>query len=307
MLSDKFMDLRQLRYFQAVAEELSFSRAARRLHIAQPALSRTVKELEEQLGVRLLERDRRTVRITPGGSVLLSETGVLLERLEETARRVRRAASGEEGELRLGYIGPPTQAFLGRLLKEFRRRHPRVTILLEERTPERVCEMVARGKLNLGLTRPVASEQALGLTSRLLRREPLWAALPREHPLAGQRALRWRQLDQQPLIVLSRREGVSLHDAILGACRTAGFSPSLGHTPSVINTVLAYVEAGAGLGVIPDSVAALGHGRGLEFRPLVPRRFADLVMVWAVDHATPVAEVFRDLILEKLRAGQLWT
>ena len=103
------MELRQLRYFQAVAEELNFSQAARRLHVAQPALSRTVKELENRLGVVLLDRDRRSVSLTPAGAVLLRETGLLLERLEETIRRVQRTAVGEEGELRLGYIGPPTQ------------------------------------------------------------------------------------------------------------------------------------------------------------------------------------------------------
>src|SRR5688500_16908749 len=109
------MDLRHLRYFQAVAEELSFSKAARRLHIAQPALSRAVKELEEHLGVVVLQRTRRSVALTPAGSVLLQETGLLLQRFDEAIRRVKRTAAGEEGELRLGYIGPPTQAFLGRI------------------------------------------------------------------------------------------------------------------------------------------------------------------------------------------------
>ena len=127
------MDLRHLRYFQAVAEELSFSKASRRLHIAQPALSRAVKELEEMLGLELLARTRRFVALTPAGRVLLSETRLLLQRLDEAIRRVQRTAAGEEGELRLGYIGPPTQIFLGRIVKEFRRRYPRLTVILEER------------------------------------------------------------------------------------------------------------------------------------------------------------------------------
>ena len=103
------MDLRHLRYFQAVAEELSFSKAARRLHVVQPALSRAVQELEHDLGVVLLERSRRSVAQTPAGSVLLSEIGLLFLRLDEAVRRVQRTGAGEEGELRLGYIGPPTQ------------------------------------------------------------------------------------------------------------------------------------------------------------------------------------------------------
>src|ERR1041385_2597238 len=110
------MELRHLHYFQAVAQELSYSRAAKRLRVAQSALSRAIKQLEHALGAEVLERTRHRVRLTPAGSVLLREAAVLLELVEETTRRVRRTAAGEEGELRLGYIGPPTQPFLGRLL-----------------------------------------------------------------------------------------------------------------------------------------------------------------------------------------------
>jgi DNA-binding transcriptional LysR family regulator len=300
------MDIRQLRYFQAVAEELNFSKASRRLHIAQPALSRAVQELERELGVSLMDRDRRSVALTPAGAVLLKDTGLLLERMDETIRRVQRTAVGEEGELRLGYIGPPTQNFLGRILAEFRRRHPRVNLVLEERTPERVCEMVARGRLAVGLTRPVWSGLALGLSTRLLRREPLWVALPESHPLATRAAVPWRELAHEPLIVLSRREGVGLHDAILEGCRHGGFAPRFAHTPSVIGTVLAYVETGAGVGVIPDSVAALGAGRPLVFRPLRRRQTVDLVMVWSEDHDNPAAAAFRRLMLQWIAEHRLW-
>lgn len=295
-----------MRYFQAVAEELNFSQAARRLRIAQPALSRAVQELEHQLGVVLMERDRRSVSLTPAGAALLQETGRLLEQTEEMTRRVQRIAVGEEGELRLGYIGPPTQCFLGRILAEFHTRHPRVTILLEERTPERVCEMVARGRLSIGLTRPVLSGRALGLSTARLRCEPLWAVLTKGHRLAASTEVKWRELAKESLIILSRREGVGLHDAIVEACRRARFAPRLVHTPSVIGTVLAYVEMGAGVGVIPDSVAALGAGRPLVFRPLTPPRTVDLVMVWSNDHDNPVATAFRQLLLEWSAGRRLW-
>src|ERR1700744_2838779 len=105
------MELRHLRCFQAIAEELSFSQAARRLHVVQPALSRAVKELEADLGTLLFHRTRRSVALTPAGKVLLAETGLLFERLAQATQRVRRSAAGQEGELRLGYIGPPTQHF----------------------------------------------------------------------------------------------------------------------------------------------------------------------------------------------------
>jgi DNA-binding transcriptional LysR family regulator len=219
-------------------------------------------------------------------------------------RRVRRTSSGEEGELRLGYIGPPTQPFLGRLLHEYRRRYPRVSVHLEERTPERVWEMVAKGRLSAALTRPVAAHEALGLRTILLREEPLGIAVPPAHPLARRRAVPWTDLAREPLIVLARREGMGLHDAVLAGCRQAGFLPRLAYTPSLIGTVLTYVEAGAGVGVVPDSV--IDHGTELKFLPLKPVLCVPLVLVWQEDNDPPPVQRFRELLLEWKKSGQLW-
>lgn len=298
------MDLRQLRYFQAVAEELSYSRASRRLHIAQPALSRAVKEIEVELGVTLLDRNRSSVRLTPAGRVLLHEAAGLFDRWEESLRRVRRTATGEEGELRLGYIGPPTQPFLGRLLAEYRKRYPRVSIHLEERTPERVWEMVAKGRLSVGLTRPVPLGETLGLRTILLRDERLGIVVPIGHPLASRSSVTWRALEREPLIVLARREGVGLHDAVLAGCRAADFAPRLAHTPSLIGTVLSYVEAGAGVGIVTDSVVTAEHP--VRFITLKPAVTVPLVLVWQEDEDAPPVQRFRELLVEWQRAGKLW-
>lgn len=300
------MELRHLRYFQAVAEELSFSKAARRLRVAQPALSRAVKDLESQLGSALFTRTRQGVTLTPGGAVLLDETALLLQRIDSMVARVRRTAAGEEGELRLGYIGAPTQAFLGRLLREFHRRFPLVSIVLEERTPERVWEMVARGRLSVGLTRPVLASPASTLSSLRLRKEPLCGVFPDHDPRVKRKTVAWSDLAHDPLIILARREGVGLHEAILAACRKARFSPRLAQTPSVITTVLSYVEAGAGIGIIPESVAMLGAEGPLAFRPLVPEHGVDVVMVWNDEQGSPAAGAFRALVTEWLHAGKLW-
>ncbi len=300
------MELRHLRYFQAVAEELSFSKAARRLHIAQPALSRAVKELEEKIGAVLMLRNRRAVSLTEAGAMLLHEIGILFQRVDDAVKKVQRIANGEEGELRVGYIGPPTQAFLGRLLAEFRRRYPRVSVILEERTPERVWEMVARGRLEIGLTRPVLAQHAHGLQTTVLRREPFHVVLPAGHPLAKKRTVPWRALAAEPLVILARREGVGLHDAILAACQRAKFTPRLVHTPSVIHTVLSYVESGAGIGIIPDSIAMLGAGGPLVFRPLVPTQAIELVMVSSGTSASPATTAFRALVAEWLKKRKLW-
>lgn len=292
------MDLRHLRYFHAVAEELSFSKAARRLHIAQPALSRAVQELEAELGVVVLERNRRAMRLTPGGTVLLRETGFLFERLDETIRRVRRAAAGEDGELRLGYIGPPTRAFLGKLLREFHDRYPGVTIVLEERTPERVWEMVSKGRLSVGLTRPVLAHEALGLQSLLLCQEKLCAAVPVHHPLASKKRLAWGDLAGDPVVILARREGAGSHDTILAACAAAGFVPRIAHTPSVIGTILRYVEAGSGIGIVPESVTP--ETPEVVLRPLLPEETLPVVMVWSREGDDPAVTAFRGIVEEWL-------
>jgi DNA-binding transcriptional LysR family regulator len=298
------MELRHLRYFQAVAEDLSFSRAAERLHVAQPALSRAIKQLEGVLGAAVFERTRHRVRLTPAGTILLRETESLLQHFEESVRRVRRTAAGEEGELRLGYIGPPTEPFLGRLLREYRKRFPLVSIHLEERTPERVWEMVAKGRLSAALTRPVAAYEALGLRTIVLREEKLGIVVPVNHRLAKRRSVPWTALAREPLIVLARREGMGLHDAVIAGCRRAGVTPRLAHTPSLIGTVMSYVEAGAGVGVVTELVAP--PSPSLRFILLQPVQRVPLVLVWQEDEDTPAVQRFRELLLEWKQHGKLW-
>lgn len=298
------VELRHMRYFQAVAEALSFSKAARRLRVAQPALSRAVKELEAELGALLLERSRHFVRLTPAGTVFLRESAQIFEQWEETRLRTARTAAGEEGELRLGYIGPPAQPFLGRLLSEYRAQYPSVSIHLEERTPERVWEMVARGRLSVGITRPVQTQKNLGLATELLREEPLGLAVPVGHPAARGDSFQWSSLRGEALVVLARREGMGLHDAVVASCRAAGVVPRMVHTPSLIGTVLTYVEAGAGLGVVTDSVVAAFPA--LRFVPLAPLATVPLVLVWHEDSDSPPARRFRELVLSWREAGRLW-
>jgi DNA-binding transcriptional LysR family regulator len=297
------LELRHLRYFLAVAEELSFSRAARRLHVAQPALSRAVKQLEDTLGVLVLERTRHVVKVTPAGTVLLREAANLLQQVEELTGRVRRTAAGEEGELRLGYIGPPTQPFLGRLLHEYRKRYPLVSIHLEERTPERVWEMVAKCRLSAAITRPVLVHEASGLRTIVLHEERLGVVVPSDHALAKRNSVPWTLLTHEALIVLARREGMSLHDAVIAGCRQAGVTPRFAHTPSLIGTVMSYVEAGAGIGVVTESVVA--PSPALKFVRLKPVQHVPLVFVWREDDDPAPVRRFRELLLEWKQLGKI--
>jgi DNA-binding transcriptional LysR family regulator len=179
-----------------------------------------------------------------------------------------------------------------------------VSIHLEERTPERVWEMVAKGRLSVALTRPVMAHESLGLRTVLLRKERLGVVVRMDHPLAGKKSLSWSALAMLPLIVLARREGMSLHDAVLAGCRQAGFTPRLAQTPSLIGTVLSYAEAGAGVGVVPDSV--LTADLALKFIPLTPAHSVELVLVWQEDDNPPPAQRFRELLIEWKDKGKLW-
>jgi DNA-binding transcriptional LysR family regulator len=178
-------------------------------------------------------------------------------------------------------------------------------VQLEERTPERVWEMVAKGRLHLGLTRPVLAHAALQMETQVLRQERLCAAIPRHHPLHSRKSLTWRALAGQPLIVLARREGAGSHDEILAGCRQAGFSPRLIHTPSLIGTILSYVEAGAGIGIIPESVGERARVEVGSFVPLTPHLTIPLVMVWKSDTEEPPVTAFRELMCEWVRAGRI--
>jgi DNA-binding transcriptional LysR family regulator len=190
------------------------------------------------------------------------------------------------------------------LLAEYQKRFPRVAIHLEERTPERVWEMVAKGRLAVAITRPVVGHESTGLKTSLLREERLGVVVPASHPFANKRHLEWKALARQPLIVLARREGMGLHDAVIAGCRRAGVIPKIIQTPSLIGTVMTYVEAGAGIGVVTELVSPANSQ--LRFIPLRPAQTVPLVLVWSEIHDTPPVQRFRELLSEWHAAGKLW-
>ena len=181
-----------------------------------------------------------------------------------------------------------------------------MTIQLEERTPERVWEMVARGRLDIGLCRPVLSQAAQPMQTLTLRHERLCAAVPRSHPWAGRTSVPWEKLATQSLILLARREGAGLHDEILGACRKAGFTPRIAHSPSLISTVLRFVESGAGVGIIPECLSETDKSARWHALRLTPACTIPLVLVWTGQQEEPATSTFRALVVEWLRQGKLW-
>ncbi|MCC6867477.1 MAG: LysR family transcriptional regulator [Burkholderiales bacterium] len=282
------MDLRQLRYFVAVADTLHFGRAARRLAISQPPLSRQIAALERELGVALFERSTRGVRLTPSGSALLPRARRLLADADTIATGARELARGEVGLLRIGFLAAATFSMLPRLISSFRRARPGVRLVLTEATSDRQLVALAEASLDAGVLLPPVADPALAWLS--LVREPLVAALP-----AGRRwppRLALARLAGEPFILFPRPAGASLYDLIVNACERAGFLPRVEQEAVQMSTIVSLVAAGMGVALVPDSLRQVRRA-GVVYRPLSDRLApVETGLAWRVDDATPGLAAF---------------
>ena len=260
------MELRQLRYFVAVAEELHFGRAARRLSISQPPLSMTIRGLEEELGVRLLERDNKRVNLTPAGEVFLADARSLLAEAGAAGALARRVASGEIGRLRLGFVGSMLYRGLPELLNAFRAVAPKVVLTLAELNSAEQIDAVAHGRLDAGFVHALAVPA--GLRGHLIAREPFVACLPERHPLSGARRLRLAALADETFVLFSRSASPAYYDSVIGLCASAGFVPRVEFQVRHWLTVVALVARRMGVALVPEPIAASGM-RGVRFVPLI--------------------------------------
>ncbi len=259
-------ELRHLRYFVAVAEELHFGRAAARLHMSQPPLSMQIQALERSLGVQLLARTQRQVSLTRAGEAFLRESVQILSRLEAAGRLAQRVSRGEVGELAVGFVSLADYNVLPPMLREFRQRAPEVRLALHESTTDRQLEALAKGQLDVGFVLPPVLD--VRIAYRPLHREPLLAALPARHPLARLRGpVPMARLADQPFILFPRDLASGLYDHIVGLCRAAGFSPRVDQEAVQMQTILSLVSADMGVALIPASLVHLGR-TGVTYKRL---------------------------------------
>jgi DNA-binding transcriptional LysR family regulator len=288
------MDLRKLRYFVATAEELHFGRAARRLGLSQPPLSMQLRALEEDLGVRLFDRDNRNVALTRVGALLLVEARRILAQVDQARSLVRRAGRGEYGSLSVGFITPVEYSFLPPLLREFRRQHPHVALQLHELMTDQQLAELERGTLDVGfLTGPVMGNR---LAHREVMTEPLIAAIPQGHRLAASASrLSIKRLASEDVIIFPRNIAPALFDETLAFCQSAGFSLRITQQVSQSQTIISLVSAGMGVAIVPASMRHLRR-KGVMYRPFAERgptmrSFA----VWPADQSYPVLDQFLKL------------
>src|SRR6266536_81806 len=236
------MELRHLRYFLAVADELHFGRAAVRLHIAQPPLSRQVRQLEDELGFDLFVRTPRRVRLTDAGRAFRDEARSILARVAEAAAAARRVAQGEAGALAVGFVASATYALLPRLYRRFRERHPDIALALTEMSTAEQVEALRAGQIQVGLARPPVGDDTLAVEP--LADEPLVAALPARHRLAASGPVALRALAREPFVLFPRQPRPGWIDVVQAACAAAGFRPAVAQEALELSTAVTLVAAG---------------------------------------------------------------
>jgi DNA-binding transcriptional LysR family regulator len=299
-MSDRMIELRLWRQFLSVAEELHFGRAAARLHMTQPPLTQAIAQLEGLLGVRLFERTKRSVQLTPAGSALVPEVRDLLARAAALPAQALAAASGESGRLRLAFVSTAGFSLLPEWVQAFRARHPRIQMELIEATGDVQLQMFEQGGIDAGFMLHSPGFTPAVLAHCQLWIEPLVVALPAQHPLAAVPALRLRDVLQAPLVIFPRRIVPSLHDAIFGLYHAAGRLPEVAQEAIQMQTIVNLVSAGLGVAWVPYSVTqfqrpgvvyrSLGAegARGAAAAPLK----CETSLVWDATRGNPAVERF---------------
>lgn len=290
------MDLRQLRYFLALSEELSFTRAAARCNVSQPPLSRAIAQLEKELGSALFIRDRHNVSPTAAGRSLVEDARRILDGAREAGEKIRGIALGRRGTLKLGFGGSTLYSLWPSLVQGFRAASPDVTIQFVSMPVIEQVEALREARIDVGLIRePILDEL---LATQTVYRESLTVALPAAHPLAATAGpIAIQELASSRFVTYEPRRGFSYHADLYAQCRIAGFEPMIAHEASSTEAVVGIVACGEGVAIVPASAERL-HMHGVCFRPLSaanpPQPFESVTfgLAWNKLSASPVALEF---------------
>lgn len=291
------IDLRRLYYFRVVAEELHFTRAAERLHIAQPPLSYQIQHLEQELGVQLFNRTRHSVQLTEAGRVLFNEAQRIFGQMEQTVRMVQRVGHGEVGLLRLGFVPSASNNVLPLSLRVFQQSFPDVQLSLREMDPDQLVRELHDRRIDLGFLYLPLDDYGLNMQSVLC--EPLVIVLPTTHPLAANPEISLQTLANDLFIIpphYTRVPGLRAH--ILKACQLAGFVPKVAQEAWLMQTIIGLVAANMGVALVPASVQNL-HRTGVIYKPLqdVPTE-VNMGILWRRDEEIPVIQRFLQVMRE---------
>ncbi len=284
------MDLRQVGMFVAVAEELSFTRAAIRMHISQPPLSRHIARLEQDLGMRLLERDRQNVSLTPAGSAFLPQARRLLAIASEAPEIARRAAHGESGTIRIGFVHSTIYTSVPSLVKHFRKVYPKVDIKLHQLTVANQIEQLLADDLDIGILRHRLHHPEINV--RLLVQEPLILALPADHPLSALKSVNLKLLANENFISFSRLAAPAFYEQLLVICQQAQFSPKVVMEAEPLSTVIGLVASGSGVAIVPQSMSRL-RLKNVAYRKLTgSTAVSEFSLAWRSNNVSATVQNF---------------
>jgi DNA-binding transcriptional LysR family regulator len=299
------MELRHLRYFMMVATELHFGKAAEKLHIAQPPLSKQIQDLEAELGFELFTRTKRSVAITPAGQAFLSEVTQIFQQLDRAIDIGRKTSRGELGQISIGFVGSATYNILPVMLQQFRDRYPHVQIELHELTTDRQLIWLREGRIDIGLIRPPIIER--DLDSQIIFQESLVIALPINHHLAMVDSIDLTTLAIEPFILFPRQLAPGLYDPIIAICQAAGFSPQVVQECIQMQTIVSLVSANMGVSILPASIQS-AHRQGVIYKPIQVStelvslgvdRIATIAIVWRLNDDSPTINRLLEIVLGK--------
>jgi DNA-binding transcriptional LysR family regulator len=263
------MELRHLRYFTAVAEEQNVTRAAARLHVSQPPLSRQIRDLEEELGVELFKRTAKSLELTEAGKIFLNEARAVLSRSQEAVQAVRAVSKGGHAQVRVGYAPSLTVEILPRVLKLFEQEHPGTRVALHDCSTEEYGRKLLERKLDVALGVKPAGRMWRGVVFEKLAEYPLYCAVAASHPLAKKRAISTRQLKEERLIGYSRDEYPEYHAWLQEIFQPFGFKSAIAEEHDSVTSLIAAVEAGRGVALAPLSLRCMAGPR-LKLLPIRP-------------------------------------
>jgi DNA-binding transcriptional LysR family regulator len=295
------MELRHLHYFIAVAEELHFSRAAERLHISQPPLSQQIRDLEEELGVKLFERTKRQVHLTEAGNVFLERSYLVVAQLEQAIEATQRIGRGEVGRLAIGFVDSAMYTLLPEILRSFREQFPAVELRLHELTTAQQVQALHDKQVDVGIVRSAISEP--GLSAECLLPESLVLALPENHPLSAQTQVSLSVLADESFILFPSKKGPVFYEQIMTLCQQAGFRPKVAQEAVQMQTIVGLVAAGMGIAIVPASLQNF-HRSGVIYRPLQEQiSNTGLYLTWWQHDSSPVISAFLSLA-RKMTQGE---
>lgn len=282
------IELRQLKYFVAVAEELHFGRAAQRLNMAQPPLSQQIRRLESQLQVRLFDRHNRSVRLTSAGTALFAKAGDILRDVSRAVDATLNAARGETGSLGIGFGFSATYTLLPALVSRYRKMYPNVQVDLFEMTISQQIEALAKSEIDVGVLRLPLNVATLA--TKIVLVESLVLAIPKEHALAQRGTLKVRELAHEQF-VMAPPNRVGFFDLIKSICRSAGFEPHIAQHATGLHTALGLVSVGMGIAIVPQSLTQTPV-RNVIYKPLVDAPKSQVALAWRADDRSPIVKSF---------------